>query len=90
LFQKCQVLPVLFFPFGEKVKRLVVSQISFEMEKTVYILLASWCLRQFIATGQDANRVTTPLQTFGHLVAPLSVAARAGWRKEVREKKDSH
>src|SRR6266508_175728 len=90
MFQKHQVFPVLFFPSGEKMEWLVVIEISFEMEKTIYVLLARRCLRQFIATGQDANGMTPFRQAFGYLVAPLGVAAWPGRGKEVREKKDTH
>src|SRR5918994_1203694 len=90
MFQKHQVFSVLFFPSGEKMERLVVIEISFEMEKTIYVLLASRRLRQFIASGQHSNRMASRCQSLGHFVAPLGVAAGAGWRKEVREKKDPH
>jgi hypothetical protein len=65
-------------------ERLVIGEISFEMEKTIDVLLASRCLSHFMATGQDAYGMTPLSQTFGYFVAPLSVAAGPGWRKEIR------
>ena len=69
---------------------LIVVKVAFKMEKTKNVLLASRCLRQFIATGQNANGMTPLRQTFGYFVAPLGIAAWPGRGKEVREKKDPH
>jgi hypothetical protein len=71
-------------------ERLVVSEISFEMEKTIYVPLARRCLCPFMATGQYSNRMTSLCQALGHFMAPLCVAAWAGGGKEVREKKNPH
>jgi hypothetical protein len=81
---------MLFLPSGEKMERLIVSQIALQMEKTIDVLFARRDLRQLMATGQDADCMPPSFQTFGYFVAPLGVTTRAGWGKEVREKKDSH
>ena len=81
---------MLFFPMGEEMEGLIVSQISFEMEETIDTLLTGRYHRPFMATGKHSNRMTPFFQTFRHFVAPLGVAAWAGWGKEVREKEDSH
>jgi hypothetical protein len=49
---------MLFFPFGEKMERLVKNKVSFEMEEAIDVLLSGWRLRQFMATGQNSYRMT--------------------------------
>jgi hypothetical protein len=90
LFKKHQIFLMLFFPLGEKMEWLVVCKISFEVEKTKYVLLARRRLLQFIAAGQNSNRMTLPSQAFSYLLTPLGVTAWTGWGKEVREKENPH
>jgi hypothetical protein len=62
------------FPFSEKIKWLVVNEITIEIEEAINVLFSSWCLRKFMTTGQDPYGMTPFCQTLSHLMAPLGVA----------------
>ena len=69
--------------------RPVVKQVAIQVEGSVNVYFAGGSFVFLMVAGEHADSMPPFLEPFGHLVAPLGIATRAGGWIGVGKKEDS-